>query len=280
VSALPAALAGAAVLAWLALPGAAALRVAAVAGVRPRRTPAVLRNPPRAPVLAVAAAAAALVVAGPVAAALGVAAGVTCGRVLAARRAARLRSSERSGATEACATLAAELCAGRSPAQALTAAQSVATGGCRLALAAGAAAAAAGADVPTALLAHVHARRSRAPSTAVPELIRALAACWAVCSGAGSGLAAAVDRLEEGLRGAEAQRRAVAAELAGPRATAAMLAVLPLAGLALAGGLGADPLHVLLHTPAGLFCLLAGVGLDALGLVWTARLIASAGGAR
>jgi hypothetical protein len=89
-------------------------------------------------------------------------------------------------------------------------------------------------------------------------------------------LAAAVDRLEEGLRADQVLRQALAAELAGPRATAGLLAVLPAVGLLLAAALGADPLQVLLHTPLGLVCLVAGVGLDALGVVWTTRLVARA----
>ncbi|MCW2715985.1 MAG: hypothetical protein JWN88_3032 [Frankiales bacterium] len=119
-----------------------------------------------------------------------------------------------------------------------------------------------------------HGGRSQ---TAVPELLRALAACWTVCSSSGSGLATAVERLEEGLRAEQARRRAVDAELAGPRATAALLAVLPLAGMVLATGLGADPVAMLLHTPLGLVCLSGGLLLDALGLWWTARLVARAG---
>jgi tight adherence protein B len=112
----------------------------------------------------------------------------------------------------------------------------------------------------------------------VPEVLRALAACWTVCAGSGSGLAAAVERLEEGLRAEQSQRRAVDAELAGPRATAGLLAVLPAGGLLLAAGLGADPLSVLLTTPVGLLCLTAGLALDAVGLWWTGRLVAAAGG--
>lgn len=107
-------------------------------------------------------------------------------------------------------------------------------------------------------------------------VLRALAACWTVCARSGAGLAAAVDRLEEGLRAEQAQRRALDAELAGPRATAALLAVLPLVGLLLAAALGADPLRVLLHTPLGLLCLVTGLALDAAGVLWTRRLAARA----
>ena len=112
----------------------------------------------------------------------------------------------------------------------------------------------------------------------MPEVLRALGACWTVCAGSGAGLASAVERLEEGLRADAAQRRAVDAELAGPRATAGLLAVLPAGGLLLAAGLGADPLRVLLTTPVGLLCLTVGLALDGLGLWWTGRLVASAGG--
>lgn len=192
-------------------------------------------------------------------------------RVTAGRRSRAARAAERAGAVEALGALAAELAAGRTPAHALTAAASVAAGPAAAALRGAAAAAELGGDVPAVL-------GDPPPGTAVAPTLRALAACWSVCASSGSGLAAAVQRLEEGLRAGQAQRRAVQAELAGPRATALMLSVLPAAGLAMAGALGADPLHVLLHTPLGLLCLGLGLGLDALGLLWTNALVARAGG--
>ncbi len=54
--------------------------------------------------------------------------------------------------------------------------------------------------------------------------------------------------------------------------------MLPVVGLLLAAALGADPLSVLLHTSLGLVCLVTGVGLDALGVLWTSRLVRRAGG--
>lgn len=260
-------LAGAAVACWLGLPRPGAVRVQ-VLTERTRVGPARRTLDPRAGALL--AGGAGLLWLGPVPAALLAAGAVLALRSWSGRRRAAEQAVERVRAVEACATLGGELRAGRTPAGALSAAAEVASGGSRTALAAAAAAAAAGADVPAALL-----QRGREP-TAVPEVLRGLAACWAVCGAAGSGLAAAVERLEEGLRATLAQRRAVESELAGPRATAAMLALLPLAGLALAAGLGADPLRVLLHTPVGLVCLTAGVGLDVLGLRWTARMVARA----
>jgi tight adherence protein B len=264
-------LAGLAAAAVVGLPRPGAVRVRALTGRSPRAS----GRPARelrlaAPGAALLAGGVALVAVGPVPALLLAGGVVLAARALAERRLAAGRAQERVRAVEACATLAAELRAGRAAAEALAAAADVASGGTREALAAAAAAARAGADVPAALA------PAGQPPSAVPELLRGLAACWAVCAAAGSGLAGAVDRLEEGLRAAQAQRRAVEAELAGPKATAALLAGLPLAGIALAAGLGADPLRVLLHTPAGLFCLVAGVALDLVGLRWTARMVARA----
>ena len=193
-------------------------------------------------------------------------------RVARVRRARAAREQERQQAGEACAVLAGELRAGRSAAQALTAAADVATEAVRLALLAASSSAGLGGDVPAALL-------GKASASAAPELLAGLGACWQVCAGTGSGLAMAVDRLEEGLRAEQGQRLAVAAELAGPRATAGLLACLPLAGIALAAGLGARPVHVLLHTTIGLACAVLGVGLDGLGVWWTGRLVARVGGA-
>jgi hypothetical protein len=157
---------------------------------------------------------------------------------------------------------------GPSAAAALEVAADVCVGPTRDALRAGAAAAALGGDVAAAL--------EGATDSAVPGMLRGLAACWTVCASTGSGLAAAVERLGEAERAAADQRRAVEVELAGPRATARMLALLPAVGLLMAGGLGAQPLAFLLGSPVGRVCLLLGVGLEVLGLRWTARLAAAA----
>lgn len=190
-------------------------------------------------------------------------------RVVAERRRAAVVRLERARALDALSLLAAELRAGRPAPEALDYAAQVAMGPTAQALAAAAATARLGGDVPAALA---------IGGSAVPQVLRSLAACWEVCSATGSGLAAGVDRLEEGLRAAEAHRRAVDAELAGPRATAGLLAVLPVAGIGLASALGAHPIHVLLHTPVGIACLLGGLVLDAVGLLWTRRLVAGAVG--
>ena len=102
--------------------------------------------------------------------------------------------------------------------------------------------------------------------------LRSLAACWRVSERSGSALAPSVARLAVTLRDEEQVRREVAAQLAGPRATSVLLALLPLFGLLMGGALGADPLAVLVGTPAGRACLVVGLLLEALGLFWTARI--------
>ncbi|WP_329488503.1 type II secretion system F family protein [Kitasatospora sp. NBC_01246] len=104
----------------------------------------------------------------------------------------------------------------------------------------------------------------------------AIAACWRVTSDGGAGLAAGLDGVAEALRAERALAEEIAAELAAPRTTIAVLAALPVAGLLLGAALGARPLTVLLHTPAGLACLAGGAALEGLGAAWTARIVRAA----
>jgi tight adherence protein B len=99
-----------------------------------------------------------------------------------------------------------------------------------------------------------------------------LEACWRVCERSGAPLAPAVAGLADALRDDEQVRREVGAQLAGPRATAVLLALLPAFGLLLGGALGGRPVAVLLGTPLGRGCLLVGVALEVAGLLWTRRL--------
>ncbi|WP_030422484.1 type II secretion system F family protein [Streptomyces sp. NRRL F-5065] len=166
-----------------------------------------------------------------------------------------------------CGVLAGEVRAGRQPAEALlwAARDFAGLGEARAGLLA---AARFGGDVPGALTAA--ARRPGA------EGLRGLAACWRVAVDQGAGLAAGLDRLETALRAEREQRADLRAQLAGARATAVMLACLPALGLLLGVALGADPLHVLLHTGAGLGCLLAGGVLEGLGVWWVTRIVRGA----
>ncbi|MEU3949010.1 type II secretion system F family protein [Streptomyces sp. NPDC029526] len=175
------------------------------------------------------------------------------------------RENERRGdaVIALCGALAGEVRAGRQPGEAL---QWAARDSCGLGAARATVLAAArfGGDVPDAL-----AVAARSPGA---EGLRGLAACWRVAVDQGAGLAAGLDRLEAALRNERDQRADLRAQLAGARATAVMLAGLPVLGLGLGAALGTDPLHVLLHTASGLGCLAVGALLEGVGLWWVLRI--------
>jgi tight adherence protein B len=99
-----------------------------------------------------------------------------------------------------------------------------------------------------------------------------LATAWVVCESTGGRLAAPVARLAGAWRDEEQVRREVSAALAGPRATAVLLAGLPLAGLAMGASLGADPIGLLRQPSVALFVLAPGLFLEVAGLVWISRI--------
>jgi tight adherence protein B len=111
-----------------------------------------------------------------------------------------------------------------------------------------------------------------ADDAAGSELLRGTAACWAVAQGSGAGLAAALVSLADSARAAERVRRELHAGLAEPRATALVLAGLPLVGLLMGTALGADPLGWLLGSTAGLVVLVLGLLLEGLGAWWAWRI--------
>ncbi|MFJ6198830.1 hypothetical protein [Micromonospora sp. NPDC092111] len=88
----------------------------------------------------------------------------------------------------------------------------------------------------------------------------------------GAPLAELLDRVEADARAHDRGLASAAAQAAGARATALLLAALPLGGIGLGYGIGADPLAVLLHTPVGGACAVAAMGLQAGGLLWAERL--------
>ncbi|MEU0738641.1 type II secretion system F family protein [Streptomyces sp. NPDC006134] len=188
-------------------------------------------------------------------------------RVRLAARARRARERRADAVIALCGAIAGEVRAGRQPGEALVYAARDGEG-LGDGQAAVLAAARFGGDVPGAL-----ARAAREPGAAG---LLGLAACWRVAVDRGAGLAAGLDRLEGALRAERDQRADLRAQVAGARATAVMLAGLPALGLLLGTALGADPLRVLLHTGAGLGCLLAGAVLEGLGMWWAMRIVRGA----
>lgn len=172
----------------------------------------------------------------------------------------RLVAEDRAAVLELCELLAAELAAGRPPGSALASASerwaplSAAVEASRL-----------GADVPEAL------RRLSSERPGASDL-HWVAAAWQVAQDSGHGLAAALERTAAGLRVRRRTRRLVDSELASARATARLVAALPVAVLLMGSGAGSDPWSFLLTTPVGWLCLALGLGLLALGLWWIERL--------
>jgi tight adherence protein B len=107
-------------------------------------------------------------------------------------------------------------------------------------------------------------------------VLRWLAAAMRITDSTGAGLAPVVERVATAARADADHRRDVAAHLASPRATARLLAFLPVLGLALGELLGAHPVALLTGTSPGLACLALGLGLELAGLRWTERLARSA----
>lgn len=228
---------------------AALLLVRAPTRLSPPRLPAALLGAPLllVPVLVPRFAALALVLG---AAALG---GVVLWRRRRRRRAAVRVAGE---VLETCELLAGELAAGRPPGAALARAAEAWP-----LLAPVAEAFRVGADVPAAL-------RGLAGHLDGGADLRIVAAAWQVAHRTGQGLASAIDRVAESLRAEATTRRLVEGELASARATARLVAGLPVLALAMGSGAGGDPWAFLLGHPAGLACLAGGLGFGFAGLWW------------
>ncbi len=176
-------------------------------------------------------------------------------RLAAGRRRRREAVATRARVLEACEELRAELVAGRTPGQALARAAAewpplgpVAETD-RL-----------GGDVPAAL-------RTAARRPGAEDLVP-VAAAWHVAHRTGSGLADALGRVSQDLTAQRSLRRVVEGELASARATARLVAGLPVLSLLMGTGAGGDPWGFLLDSVAGLACLALGAALGALGLAW------------
>ncbi|MGW0281585.1 type II secretion system F family protein [Streptomyces sp. NPDC003236] len=188
-------------------------------------------------------------------------------RMRLARMAGRARERRVNAVIGLCGALAGEVRAGRQPGEALLRAARD-SGGLGEAQDGVVAAARFGGDVAGAL-----AVAARQPGA---EGLLGLAACWRVAVDRGAGLADGLDRLDGALRAERDQRADLRAQLSGARATALLLAALPALGLLLGSAMGADPLRVLLHSGAGLGCLVAGAVFEGAGVWWAGRIVRGA----
>jgi tight adherence protein B len=189
--------------------------------------------------------------------------GVAVRSLVSAQRARRRRHLRQLAVIEMCDALSAELRSGLPAASALERACDAypewapVVAACRL-----------GSDVVAALR-----RASRQPGA---EGLGSIAAGWEIAGSAGAALAGVLERIAAGLRSDEDARAEVVACLGPVRATAKLLAVLPVFGLALGSSMGARPVSFLVSTGAGVACLGGGLVLVSVGVLWVERLASSA----
>lgn len=108
--------------------------------------------------------------------------------------------------------------------------------------------------------------------------VQPLAGLVRLSGSTGIALAEAIEVLADDATEAAVARREVASLVAGPRATAGMLTLLPVFGIVMGQMIGADPWRVLLHTSAGAITMITGTALAAAGVMWTATMVRRAEG--
>lgn len=106
------------------------------------------------------------------------------------------------------------------------------------------------------------------PGTVIGGELARVADAWQVAERHGLALAELLAATRADLAARIEFRSRTDAALAGARATAAILAVLPALGIGLGQLMGADPLRVLLFSTAGTYLLPLGTGLACAGLLW------------
>ena len=198
---------------------------------------------------------------------LGVALLLAVGTVAGLIRQRRRRRSVLQGrveVTRACAALAAQLRVGQVPSEALAAAAA----NCAVLRPAKEAQDLSG-DVT-----RVWRSQGRQPGYAgLIDLARA----WQVSNRSGAPMSTVLDQVADGLAADQSLRAVVAGELSAPRATGKVMAVLPGCGVGLGYLLGGEPVGWLLSGPLGWGCLLGGVVLACLGVLWIEVLADRAG---
>ena len=191
------------------------------------------------------------------------------GATLVARRRRRRRDEQRSRAGQTLAgalkTLVGELRVGAHPVRAFAIAAGESDGTVGAALRAVAARAGLGADVGAGL-------RAVSGSTLVPVQWDRLAVCWQLAADHGLAMAALIRAAQRDIVERQRFTARVAAGLAGARATAGILAGLPVLGILLGELIGAHPIRFLLGGAAGGWLLVTGTVLVCAGLAWADRI--------
>lgn len=182
-------------------------------------------------------------------------------------RARRRRNAEATALQDALDVLVGELRVGAHPVAAMTVAGHEAHGRIAESLNGVAARAVLGADVPAGL----RAEGRRSPS---PGHWDRLAVCWHLAQTHGLAIAALMRAAQRDIAERERFRGRVEAGMAGARATAVILAGLPLLGVLLGHAIGAEPLGFLLSDGAGGWLLLVGTAFVCAGLLWSDRITA------
>lgn len=249
-------------LSLLTLPAAAPTR--RLRTLRPRKPGRRLKVPK--PVLALAACAAVGYLTGPAGLLATAMVAAVLWRGIKTRSTQRTRLTATSAIAAGLAALVAELKAGAHPAAAAAGAAQDAEDPAATVLSSISSTAKLGGEVDAALDGMSRARPELA--TALGPLSRA----WQLSDRHGVPLAEVLDAVRRDLERRVAFAGQVKARMAGPEASAAVLAVLPVFGVLLGELSGANPLQVLTSTTAGQVLLVLGALLISAGLLWSARL--------
>lgn len=126
---------------------------------------------------------------------------------------------------------------------------------------------------PMAMVAEVggdvaEAFRIGARTAGCEDLIQ-LARAWKFAEITGTSMLDTLNQVQLGLRDQDKLIKLVHQELAAPRASGRLMAVLPAVGVALGYALGSNPLEFLVFNFLGRLCLVIGTALAMLGLLWS-----------
>lgn len=182
------------------------------------------------------------------------------------RRRAVRRRRERRLIAAALEVLVGELRAGAHPVDAFSAAAAESDGPVRDIMLTVASRIRLGADVSAGLW-------EAARMSTAPESWERVAVCWNLAAEHGLAMATLVEAAHHDIVSRQRFSDTIHAGLAGARATAAILAAMPVIGVLLGGLIGAHPLSFLLGGPMGAMLLTTGVALMCAGVIWSARII-------